>query len=610
MFKTIRSQLLSVFLLIVAVSVLSSFVSFAYIGRSTKEIYQISNRVELIDNLLLRDEKIIRDFFSNETINPAFFISRQSAVLEQHALTCDRINSSMDTLLRLQNEYDFELNTEIQELRTKFAYYQRKLNGMVDDILVKGFKDFGIEGQMRGYAHKLERYSDQIGLADVLQLRRHEKDFIIRQDDGYIRKFLDQYVKIKNRLAYNGKQAVPGDSVLAALEGYRLWFEQYVSFSKRLGLHGQTGEKKELDMLADGLAGLNAAIIRKAHARGAAFVDRMRLCVLAIWCIFVLACVILVVIFSGRFSQSVIQLKNKMELFVTSDFTARPALPVKDTQYEIDLLANHFAIMEEHIINQMNALKDRNKEMRSFVYRVSHDLQAPVHSIQKLVAQSLELVSDTEAREYLKQAERAVQAQAGILGELETILNIKEGPLEYAEYDPYELARDCINACRNVPGFDRILFTLNVHVRQRPRSDIRYLKHILKALIENSVCFSKRDSTAKVSITIRQSGRHRLTFSVSDNGIGITEAALPHIFEMFYRASVESRGPGLGLYMARNAVQKLNGTIEVTSAEGKGTTFIVQLPDAGTASTEAGRIIEHRKLRDAVNKEDAGMAVA
>jgi signal transduction histidine kinase len=68
---------------------------------------------------------------------------------------------------------------------------------------------------------------------------------------------------------------------------------------------------------------------------------------------------------------------------------------------------------------------------------------------------------------------------------------------------------------------------------------------------------------------------------VEDNGLGIDSDQLPKIFDMFYRASVNSTGSGLGLYIARETIKKLNGKITAESTPGVGTRFILEIPIGG-----------------------------
>ncbi|HLZ16844.1 MAG TPA: HAMP domain-containing sensor histidine kinase, partial [Cyclobacteriaceae bacterium] len=65
---------------------------------------------------------------------------------------------------------------------------------------------------------------------------------------------------------------------------------------------------------------------------------------------------------------------------------------------------------------------------------------------------------------------------------------------------------------------------------------------------------------------------------VTDNGQGIDEEHQAKIFDMFYRASERTKGSGLGLYILKRAVERLNGTIELTSKLNEGSTFVVKLP--------------------------------
>ena len=65
----------------------------------------------------------------------------------------------------------------------------------------------------------------------------------------------------------------------------------------------------------------------------------------------------------------------------------------------------------------------------------------------------------------------------------------------------------------------------------------------------------------------------------SDNGIGIAKEYIDDVFKMFYRATTESKGSGLGLYIVKSAVEKLQGTIEVQSEFGQGTIFTIEIPN-------------------------------
>jgi signal transduction histidine kinase len=110
-------------------------------------------------------------------------------------------------------------------------------------------------------------------------------------------------------------------------------------------------------------------------------------------------------------------------------------------------------------------------------------------------------------------------------------------------------------------------------------SDPLRLKIILKNLISNSCKFSNpMNERSWLSISaLRVDGNFQLI--IEDNGEGIREELQDKIFDMFYRASEKSKGSGLGLYIAKEMIEKLNGTIKLNSIYGKGSQFIIELPN-------------------------------
>jgi signal transduction histidine kinase len=86
----------------------------------------------------------------------------------------------------------------------------------------------------------------------------------------------------------------------------------------------------------------------------------------------------------------------------------------------------------------------------------------------------------------------------------------------------------------------------------------------------------KQDSFIKIEI---ETTTQKAILKFTDNGIGIQEEYLDKIFKMFFRANADSKGSGLGLYIVKGAVDKLDGNISVTSVLGKGTTFVIEIPN-------------------------------
>ena len=95
--------------------------------------------------------------------------------------------------------------------------------------------------------------------------------------------------------------------------------------------------------------------------------------------------------------------------------------------------------------------------------------------------------------------------------------------------------------------------------------------------------FNKSNPEIKVAIAINE---NQAVITFKDNGIGIELHNLEKIFNMFYRASEQSDGSGLGLYIVKNATDKLRGEVQVTSKLGEGTSFVINLPNRAPVLTE------------------------
>jgi signal transduction histidine kinase len=112
------------------------------------------------------------------------------------------------------------------------------------------------------------------------------------------------------------------------------------------------------------------------------------------------------------------------------------------------------------------------------------------------------------------------------------------------------------------------------------RADTDAIQRVLLNLLHNAVKFTPEGG----KITVRTYAKNKVYVEVEDNGPGIPEEELPHIFDRFYKADksrgLDKTGVGLGLAIARNIILSHNETIRVESQEGKGSRFIFTLPGA------------------------------
>jgi PAS domain S-box-containing protein len=223
-------------------------------------------------------------------------------------------------------------------------------------------------------------------------------------------------------------------------------------------------------------------------------------------------------------------------------------------------------------------LKVRNIELDNFVYKVSHDLRAPLSSVLGLVNLASLEGNDDSLAEYIKLiGEKVKQLDHFISDVLSHSKNLKF-EIKIEPIHLQKLVDQTFADLSYLKGAHEIKRT--VEIEGAPfYSDPWRLGEIFRNLVSNAIKyrdFGKSDSHIHIKI---KSGQQRATIIFEDNGIGISKPSLNKIFEMFYRASEQSDGSGLGLYIVKNAVDKLGGILKVSSEIGRGTTFELKLPN-------------------------------
>ena len=128
----------------------------------------------------------------------------------------------------------------------------------------------------------------------------------------------------------------------------------------------------------------------------------------------------------------------------------------------------------------------------------------------------------------------------------------------------------------HLPKYLRVKFNIEVPDQATLVTDRVLLQSVFKNLIHNAINYSSRRDP-QVEIILRENEK-TIELAVADNGEGIPEAIQPKIFDMFYRGHLESEGSGLGLFVVKNALEKMKGAIRFQTTAGKGTVFYVTFP--------------------------------
>lgn len=234
-------------------------------------------------------------------------------------------------------------------------------------------------------------------------------------------------------------------------------------------------------------------------------------------------------------------------------------------------------LSEFQLEDKNRELKKINEELDRFVYSTSHDLRSPLTSVLGLVNIIEEETTEDETR-----------LHAGMIRtRIKRLDDFVQGILQYSrnsrleikpEKIPFEtLIREIISNLEYMENASRIRFSIDVSVNDGFYSDYQRMSVVFANMISNAIKyhdFSKPDPKIALRVLADDDSA---SIIIEDNGTGIDPVHFPKLFDMFYRVSSAIPGTGLGLYLVKEIIDKLHGSVKVDSKPGIGTRFTITL---------------------------------
>ena len=226
-----------------------------------------------------------------------------------------------------------------------------------------------------------------------------------------------------------------------------------------------------------------------------------------------------------------------------------------------------------------NELKKTNDELDRFVYSTSHDLRVPLTNVMGLIDITEMSINDEAPKKYLALMRQSVVALDDVIRGILDYSRNARAELSMEEVNIRKMVDDVKEAVKYHHHANAIDFRIFINEQIPLYTDKQRLFVILNNLVSNAIkYFNQQEAHPFISIVVQINTERALLF-IEDNGIGIPEAYHEKVFEMFYRASSQANGSGLGLYILKETLNRLNGKISVVSGADIGTTFIVEIPN-------------------------------
>ncbi|PTB96718.1 hypothetical protein C9994_06015, partial [Marivirga lumbricoides] len=235
-------------------------------------------------------------------------------------------------------------------------------------------------------------------------------------------------------------------------------------------------------------------------------------------------------------------------------------------------------IKEEEIQEKNSLLEKTNAELDRFVYSVSHDLRAPLNSIQGLINISDTTEDSQELKQLMSMMKNRVKKLYSFIDEIINFARNSRTEIIKEPVNLFAITSDPFDNAQFREQAVAIDFRILVDKELSINTDKGRISIVLNNLIDNAIKYHRHSQPGKFIALKAINDTNAVIIQIIDNGQGIPLQAQDKIFDMFYRASDTSKGSGLGLYIVKEMIERIGGEIFLQSEPGEGTTFSIKLP--------------------------------
>ena len=585
-YNSFRSKIILSFLAFILV--LFTWIAFYfYINMRQKRLQEISNNITAIQNEFSQSNRFLQNFILSGFHDSNFYSSKNQKDIDKFLANQKEVNAKLSQIVVESKRTGISLDQHLSALSTLNNHLTDSVKILKDLYFKKGYKDFGAEGRMRNFAHQLEEKS-LISEFQILTLRRHEKDFLIRGDVAYADKF---NLLIGTLIPNHASDSVTYNTLV----NYKNNFNELVLYSNKLGVLKNEGVYRGVQNIIDQLFLQYNATSHAAEKDVDQLKGNFSSILIAVSLLLIGVVVLISMYLSKLLSRDILELNKRMFDFIESDFkedeTALPSFTPKIS--EINELNTHFLLLKKNLRKTIKHLETSFSEAKNaldyksaFLANMSHEIRTPLNGVIGMISILKDTPLTVIQKDHLQTADYSARH----------LLELVNGILDYSKMDAGKMELEAIPfnlkevVEKMLKMFEYKLIEKNLKLKldfqfstdNKVVGDPTRLQQILINLINNAIKFTNEGSVC-LSITqlVKYDQYQRLRFSIQDTGIGISPEKISGLFEAFKQAdSSISRnfgGTGLGLTISKQLIDLMSGELMVNSKVNVGSDFYFEL---------------------------------
>jgi PAS domain S-box-containing protein len=234
---------------------------------------------------------------------------------------------------------------------------------------------------------------------------------------------------------------------------------------------------------------------------------------------------------------------------------------------------------ERQLQVQNEELRKTNEELDRFVYSASHDLRAPLTSILGLINISEIATQEPELLHYFSLMKKSVDRLDGFIKDIIDYSRNSRLGLNYEKIDFEKLVNESFENFRFISGTEKIKFHIDLNEEAPFYNDRQRINILINNLISNAIKYHRLNQDNPFIKVVIKCDARTCSLLIEDNGEGISKEYQQKVFDMFYRASEKSVGSGLGLYIVKEILNKIDGKLKLISKSRVGTRFYISIPN-------------------------------